>query len=285
MERYTPIGVVAVPASHAPNGKARVISLAAMDYSNPDSGNTEGHHTMYWGNANDELQNLLTTHPNIPYINEANTINFGDEQTIQGYTQTGGYLSSDYFDNDNPNKMQNPFMTVEYYNFNNVSYYYFPSPYLENNMPNPIYRDTSNSNFLSDFNGKGNTEIIITFANSYSTDWQTASTIQNTTANKYNYAPAQCCWRYHTVGTNQGDWYLPSSAELAYLCARRKAIDASIQKIRDNGSSALLLANFSYYWGSTIKSMYVSCDVNLADGGLGFNSIDYALLVRAFLEI
>ena len=283
--RYTPIGVVVVPASHAPNGRARIISLAAMDCSNPDNGDSEGHYNMFWGNANEELSNLLPFHSNIPYINEANTINFGDEQTIKGYALGGGYVSSDYYNDNNPNRMQNPFMTDEYYYFNNVSYYYFPSPYLENNMPNPIYRDTSNSNVLSDFNGKGNTDIIINLANKYSTDWQTASTIQNSNRNKYNYPPAQCCWRYHTVGTNQGDWYLPSAGELAYLCARRKAIDTSIQKIIDNGTPALLLVNFSYYWGSTKKRIYDSIDVNLADGGLGFNDIDYKLLVRAFLEV
>ena len=256
-----------------------------MDFSNPDNGNSEGHYKMFWGNANEELSNILPPLPNIPYINEPNTINFGDEQTIKGYTQIGGYVSSDYYNDTNPNRMQNPFMTDEYYYFNNVSYYYLSSPYLENNMPNPIYRDTSNSNALSDFNGKGNTEIIINLANNYSTDWQTASIIQNANANKYNYPAAQCCWRYHTVGTNQGDWYLPSAGELGYLCARRKAIDVSLQKIIDNGTPALLLANFSYYWGSTHKNTPFAIDVNLADGGLGFNGKDYVLLVRAFLEV
>ena len=281
MVRYTPIGVVVVPASHAPNGKARVISLAAMDYSNPDNGNSEGHYNMFWGNANEELSNLLPPLPNIPYINEANTINFGDEQTVKGYIDTGGYLSSDYFDNNNPNKMQNPFMTDEYYNFNNANYYYLPSPYLENNQPNLLYRQS----VLSDFNGKSNTEIIVSFDNSSSTDWQIASTITNAPDVEHIHPAAQCCWRYHTVGTNQGDWYLPSAGELGYLCARRKAIDVSLQKIIDNGTPALLLANFSYYWGSTHKNTLFAIDVNLADGGLGFNGKDYTLLVRAFLEV
>lgn len=45
-------------------------------------------------------------------------------------------------------------------------------------------------------------------------NWKTSETINNVTTNN-NYPAGFCCWRYHTDGTNQGDWYLPSSGEVS----------------------------------------------------------------------
>lgn len=55
-----------------------------------------------------------------------------------------------------------------------------------------------------------NAKII---ASSPGYDWKTSETITNSTS-KGNYPAGFCCWRYHTEGTKQGDWYLPSIGEL-----------------------------------------------------------------------
>lgn len=46
-------------------------------------------------------------------------------------------------------------------------------------------------------------------------NWKTG-VIQNV-ATTNNYPAGWCCWRYHTEGTNQGDWYMPSGGELSYI--------------------------------------------------------------------
>ena len=279
--KYTPIGVVAVPASHAPNGRARVISLAAMDYSNPDSGDTEGHVNIVWGGYGFTVSDLpLLTQE--PYINSGTTT-FDSEQTLKGFIDINSDwddLSSDYF-----TYKQNPFDTKSYYYSNSVSYC-IPSPFLEDGTPNPIYRDTTNTgNVFADFDGKGNTAKILAVDNNVSTDWQTASTISNVGSTEYVHPAAQCCWRYHTVGTNQGDWYLPSTGELGYVVARRKAIDASIQKIIDNGTPALLLTS-NDYWCSTQYSSNHAVIQGLLIGYVGERSKDENIyIVRCFLEV
>lgn len=106
------------------------------------------------------------------------------------------------------------------------------SPYKEDGSKEERYFDTSNTgNVLADFDGKWNTEKILEVDNSNSTDWKTATTISNASSNKYVHLAAQCCWRYHTDGTSQGDWYLPSAGELGYALARQDSINLSINTI------------------------------------------------------
>ena len=119
--------------------------------------------------------------------------------------------------------------------------YFAPSPYLENGNRNPSHHSTekSSNNCLSFFNGKELTEKLITLHTSQS-DWKTSSSIKdggyesNYNTSKHNgyCAPACCAWRYHTIGTNQGDWYFPADGEISYLVARDLTIRNSIEKIR-----------------------------------------------------
>lgn len=55
--------------------------------------------------------------------------------------------------------------------------------------------------------------------------------VSNKGYNQYVHPAAQCCYRFHTEGTNQGDWYLPSAGELGYAIARKHSIDNVIRKI------------------------------------------------------
>lgn len=51
----------------------------------------------------------------------------------------------------------------------------------------------------------------------------------------YNYYPAACCcWRYHTLGTNQGDWYLPTLGELGYCFVTLGKIQNTIQYLQNH---------------------------------------------------
>ena len=253
-EQYTPIGVVVVPASHTDDGTARVMSLASMDYNNPDNGNTEGHVYIAWGGYGSDISTL----PNLtqaPYITNDFT-SISGEQELLGFTG----LSTPYFSSDQYTDYPNPYDEGTYFYTGTTSSAKkgYPSPYLTGGAKNEIYHNTSNTgNALADMDGKGNTEKILAVDNGVSTSWQTASTITNNTSSSTNTQPhsaAQCCWRYHTVGTQQGDWYLPAAGELGYLASRWKAINNSINKLVSLGVEALLLPVGSYWWSSTEAS-------------------------------
>lgn len=284
IKNYTPIGVVVVPASHTDDGTARVISLASMDYNNPDNGNTDGHVNIAWG----EYGSNISTLPNLtqaPSIGDSPTELTG-EQTLKGWLGLNSpEMSSDYYDNE----YRNPYDTATCYGRSKAC---VPSPYLNDGSKNPIYHSTANTgNAYADMDGKGNTEKILDVDNSVSTDWQTASTIVNNTSPSTNTQPhtaAQCCWRYHTVGTQQGEWYLPAGGELGYLASRWKAINTSINKILSSGFEALVLPVTHHWWSSTEYSSYyaVRLRFNSSYAYLGSGSYKYnSIYVRAFLVV
>ena len=285
LEQYTPIGVVVVPASHTENGTARVMSLASMDYNNPDNGNTDGHVNIAWGGYGSDISTL----PNLtrqPYITTDYT-NISGEQQLLGWTGTGYYLASDYF-----NSYPNPYDEGTYYRTGTTSSgsYAIPSPYLTGGAKNEIYHNTSNTgNILADMDGKGNTEKILAVNNASDTSWQTAATITNTGRTETIHPASQCCWRYHTVGTNQGDWYLPSAGELGYLASRWKAINTSINKIISSGFEALSLPVSSYLWSSTEYSSYYAVGFDFYSGyaylHYNYNGKNGSRYVRAFLAV
>ena len=77
---------------------------------------------------------------------------------------------------------------------------------------------------INDMNGKANTEAVLVYATGQ-TNWKTDSAI--TTNNAAGYYPLfECAWRYHTSGTVQGDWYIPSCGELYKATKTQDKIDA-----------------------------------------------------------
>lgn len=286
-EGDTPIGVVVVPVSHTDDGTARVMSLAAMNCNTPDVGSTEGHANIYWGGYNSDISTLdnKTVYPCISTDLREVT---AETQTIVEWSNINNYycyLPSDYF-----NSYPNPYDEGTYYRTGTTTsstYHAGPSPYLTGGLKNEIYHDTSNTaSVLADMDGKSNTEKILAVDNGGSTDWQTASTITNADRTETIHPAAQCCWRYHTVGTQQGDWYLPSAGELGYLASRWKAIDNSIDKLVSSGVEAFVLPVNSYWWSSTeyssLGAVYLGFRSYYA-GLSNFNKASY--YVRAFLAV
>ena len=285
-EQYTPIGVVVVPASHTDDGTARVISLASMDYNNPDNGNTDGHVTMAWGGYNSDISTL----PNLtqaPSIGSSPTELTGEQTLKEWLGLNFPEMSSDYYDNE----YRNPYDTATCYGRSSSC---VPSPYLNDSSKNPIYHSTANTgNAYADMDGKGNTDKTLAVDNGVSTSWQTASTITNNTSSSTNTQPhtaAQCCWRYHTVGTQQGEWYLPAGGELGYLASRWKAINTSINKILSSGFEALVLPVNGGWWSSTEYSSNYAVSLSFLSSYAYLNYNGYNLkrnsdYVRAFLVV
>lgn len=67
-------------------------------------------------------------------------------------------------------------------------------------------------NCLSSYDGEALTDLLI---QNQTVDW--SGKIDGKNYHQGDYQAACCCRRYHTVGTNAGDWYLPSIGELGYI--------------------------------------------------------------------
>ena len=271
---YTPIGIVAVPSSHSDEKRPRIVSLAAMNCDTPDSGSVTGYKSMYWGGYYYEVTDLPTK-DQYPYL-----VPFA-EDGIVNYITTTCYLPSDKFSG----RTDNPLNSLEGF----YDYYsrLMCSPYKEDGAKEKRYFDTSNTgNVLADFDGKANTEKILAVDNSNSTDWQTATTISNEGYDQYLHPAAQCCWRYHTEGTKQGDWYLPSAGELGYALARYGSINLAINTLNTQYSTTLGIQFGTYdYWSSTQYSSTYAVNVYFDYGDVNNSYKDNGNCVRAFLAL
>lgn len=233
-ETMVPIGVEVVPENHDRygDGSAGVMSLVGMSFETPDTGklgdfetnqdNTNKDSAMYWG---------AKTGHGLSYNNKFPTLgasNGSVADKIQSTTcENHSILPSDRWTNG---KQCLTDKTTYYYNSNDANRYFAPSPYDGKNA-NPLYIYDTGANPYRDFNGKSNTATIISKATSQA-NWKTDATITNSSASGY-FPMACCCWRFHTEGTNQGDWHLPSMGELGYLAPRYNKINVAINKINE----------------------------------------------------
>jgi hypothetical protein len=276
-DNYEPIGVVVIPASHDvyDTGECGVMSLKEMNYNSPDSGSTS-YQNIYWGGHGDDIS--LPDLDQVPTGNTSNGIPTG--QTSYAY------LPSDKFSGT-----QCAHDTDSYYH--SPSDTPIPSPYLTDGSRNPGYYQTSSpsssSNALADFDGIGNSQVLWDSATSQS-DWKTANSITNTYAPGY-YPAACCCWRYHTEGTSQGDWYLPACGELGYIMPPFNKINDAIGKMRTAYGSSVgveLKTDINYYWSSTKYNSLYARRVGTHDGYVGHtnkNFYNFYNYVRAFLRV
>lgn len=239
IKKYTPIGVVVVPASHKHYGddKCAIMSLNYMNISTPTTGG-DGQYGTTWGIpiSIDRLSYFNV----VPYIGGAGVV--GD--TILGTNSYGCYPS----DKDTFTAVENPYdIKTKYYSSNDN--YYTPSPYNNDGTFNPNYSLTvspsSTTNALADFDGYNNTKKILAARGErdYSS-W--------TPRLPEDFPPASCCDMYFTPGIAQGNWYLPSAGEIGYILARAQAIDDSLNKLMQIGIDKVYSLIF-YLWSSTIS--------------------------------
>lgn len=272
-DSYTPIGIVVIPASHDVygDGSCGVMSLKPMNCSTPSTGGTSDQ-SMYWGEYGTDISSL-TNYNVVCHIGD----NGNPQSTIQGTTNMA-YLPSDKFDT-----VQCPHDTDAYYNGNS---YYIPSPYLTNGERNPLYYQTTSpssaNNAMSDFDGIGNTEKIIT---------QRGTKDYNSWKPTYNsqtdYPAASCCDMFYTEGTSQGDWYLPACGELGYIMTPFNKINDAIGKMRTAyGSSVGIKLDINDgYWSSTEYSSSNARGVYTYNGNVNGRNKNTDRYVRAFLKV
>lgn len=272
IKKYTPIGIVVVPTSHGhyEDNKCAIMSLNYINCNTPTTGKVSK--SMYWGTYSTDIDTL----PNldqVPYIGSGGTV--GD-----AVISTSGYadLPSDFSEFT---EVTNPYDPKTKYYSISPSHKYVPSPYNSNETFNPNYSLTdspsSTANCLSDFDGYGNTKkiLVVRGDKDYSL-WLPTYNIEA------DYPAASCCDMYFTIGTNQGDWYLPAEGELGYTCVRRQALDNSLNKLIQSGVSSINVLASTRHWSSSEHSALYAMGVNLNGGNVDYSNKNYALYVRAF---
>ena len=274
---YTPIGVVVIPASHMDDNKARMMATRWMSCDDPENGSLTAS-TMVWGSATD--LSGLTNFTQLPVIARYDDESAGGVTALtepqEIYTANYyAFLPSDYpgwTGETNPEDEGTRWRQSNTYWRQNETggtvvdalNFYSPSPYASDGTPNLLYRATSYSggsinNALSYFDGRHQTDVILDARGTK--DYGTWKPDSETPA---DFPAVSVCDMYHTVGTSQGDWYLPSQAELGYIVARLNDINNAMTKV--NGMQNLASG---WAWSSseysdsqarsvTVKHGYVS---------------------------
>lgn len=242
------------------------MGLKALDCNHPDSGfsdqGREGIKTPWWGfNGTD-----------IPELKTYEYICYGDEtQTIQYDGDTYVYFPSD-------NAPKNEDGTFKWPVGNDGRRGYVAAPENSTNILNKD--DTINWNFINkethaagDWNGYENTQkIIAAFNCSEMSDWRTIDVFPQGTIGVLEpnmlFSPAAACaWRYHTLTTEQGDWYLPSYGELIFITYNFQKLTDKFNEIKakyPNCCKADLFTglNSNAIWSSTEQSQYQAWELH-----------------------
>ena len=236
----TPVAVVVIPASHMPDGKCRGMSLCNMSYKTPQTGtlgigndNAETNGTnLRWGVYGTDVSSL-TNHTTIKAIGETTDYGYFPSDLYKGMTKitivdggTYGITTKDSTDdieaawwrvihNGGIGCVEEDHLVI--------------SPYASDGSQNHAYLTEGQA--LADMDGKANTKALVT--KSAIKDTYSGGAFENI---EVNYPAAFACSQFRTLGTKQGDWYLPAIGELGYLCARVKRINESLAAI---GTSAV----------------------------------------------
>jgi len=261
----TPIGVVAVPYNYSPDYTTRIMSLVNMSCTTPEVGTTatsdgdvSDNLNLSWGSNVDILKHYTVNN----YVN-------GNTGELQGEFDSVRLPSDTAFNDTGTIDPSGDYYSLNYDSSTGTDedMPFGPNPILPDGSKNIIYY--ADNKATNDFDGRGNTDKILTAVSG--TDWKTASSIENT-ATPGNYPAVMTCYRFHTTGTNVGDWYLPAVGELAFITVRYGAINAGLNAVKSvwGSSSAIEMgrdtAYGDCYWSSSGFSGLAAWEVNTSLG-------------------
>lgn len=238
---FEPIGIVVIPGEHGvlkdENGKNQC-GVMALEHATTND-------TMQWGDDG-EIPGLK------PYTNFTDTGDVDGKIAIKlGY---GSYailpwqgLGTNGIPIRHENEGKDLYMPT-----------WGPSPYIGDDYISGGYNESygttmfdtdTKNNAFADFDGLGNTKKIIEKRGykDYSKWWPSRDKKNSLP----DYPAASYCDMYSTVGTKQGDWYLPSIGELGYIPPRITDITNVITKAK---GYPYILYYYSYLLSSTISS-------------------------------
>ena len=255
--QYTPIGVVIIPSSHTDDGKDVIMSLAVMSAQTPDEGVTDmetlasqidsGDVLLRFGGQGRQLVGF-NKNGKIPYIasrekgkstpvSEFGPVQFdvisenmSSEDEYRACVYSNDQLKDESLTNpSNPNEgyYKTAIDMIDY------KVLLMPSPYTSDGGKNPDYFQApgdGGNNILADFDGSVINKKYLEQIEG-GEEWKTSPTINNESGVQ-NFPYIQCCWRYHTDGTKQGDWYVPSAGEAGYVCAKFSKIQEGYSKLK-----------------------------------------------------
>lgn len=215
MEAVGPIGIVVVPASHTTDGNVRIASVKYMDYNSADGADSAV--DMCWGYNQAVVDASTLSDKIVTYVQGTTTVSLAD---YSNFATTDTKIT--FFENtDDPGT---------YYNWDSQFNGRIPSPYNTDGTQNTLW-DTAGQ-ILVHRDGKALTQAI-----KNKTTWNIGDTITNAYNNANMYPAAFSCLNYNVASDyfdgafSQGNWYLPSIAELGYLIARFKEINATRQAV------------------------------------------------------
>lgn len=262
-----PIGIVVIPGNHNLWGDSSlaVVSLVPMNCDTPTTGGT-AETGMTWGTPSTTVSGLtlynkivLTVSGTTPTSTASGLSNYSnipsDQSTFVGSTCPTDSKTKWRYASDS---------TISPSPYNGTA---FNTVYFQSSSP------SSTANCLIDFKGKENTELLVSVRGQKDyTSWTPAATS--------DYCAASCCNMYRTVGTKQGDWYLPSAGEAGYLIARFSTINAAINTV-----GGVSIATDNYHWLSTGYDSTYSRLILLSNGSVTYGDKDSEYYCRAFMRI
>ena len=286
--QYTPIGIVVIPSSHTDDGKDVIMSLAIMSAKTPNvgittmeelSGQTLSNIYLRFGGEGRKLTGF-TTNDKVPYIAScpvSGTVSdFGDVafETINEDQSQKENWRLFAFSNDmySDGELQNPNTSEGYFKLmidelkKRAKVLFVPSPYTSSGEKNPQYFQTpedGGNNILTYFNGSELNKLYLSQIQG-GEDWKTNETINNQSGVQ-DFPYIQCCWRFSTEGTKQGDWYVPTAGECGYVCSKMKEIKEGYDKMVEAKKSVIDITNMETMPVGFWVSNYISDTY-----GLGF---------------
>lgn len=258
----TAIGVVAVPSTITGDNTVRIVALKYGSYSNPDEGSTTAE-AMRWGYYRNQSN---TDGADCTYYYTSFVEGKTNDENLELVTNNRTIGTSSSSSVSSNNRCYLP--RYEYSSWTNSStsstYWYYEndgSTYAW--APDPTSTYFSESGYASaDYEGRARVKMVLDFLDGYepasgytfTENYKTAETLNNSRGEGY-YPGVTCCWRYSTTGTNQGDWYLPASGELAFLTLYFTQINDGITAaIGEDTDAGAVMGSTDAYMSSTEKS-------------------------------
>ena len=285
-DEWEPIGVVVIPELHDVYGtrEAGIVSLKYASVFTPDTGTITCEGISY-GNTTPELNSF----------NQVARCGSGDGQplnNINGESINGliPLMNSDVGEIQCPHdSLARYYPPTNYSKPQNIGY--VPSPYLLDGSRNLDYCKTDNptsiANALSDFSGK-TTSAFLCEKSTFQKDWKTANWIVSTRQEVQHYPAACACWRYHTIGTNQGDWYLPACGEFGDIPPRFDLINQTITILQEWGdiTCTTIVSTVNGFLSSSIYDNQNCRHISTRSGMINYNYYNSdGYYVRPFIRL
>lgn len=281
--QYTPIGVVIIPSSHTDDGKDVIMSLTVMSAKTPDDGVTDakvlasqiesGDVLLCFGGQGRQLSGF-SKNGKMPYIascpkgedsvvSEFGEVQFeviSEDMSIEDNYRGCIYSNNQLKGTENPDNPNEGYYTMVIDTVKrNSKVLLIPSPYTSDGGKNPDYFQSPSdggNNILADFDGSVINKKYLELIEG-GEEWKTSPTINNAIGVQ-DFPYIQCCWRYHTEGTNQGDWYAPSAGEVGYICAKFAEIQSGYAKMKEVNKTVIDLTDMETspitHWVSNYNS-------------------------------